>query len=169
MTGRRMTVRAAAKSPPRYGRQGLIHGDGEPAYRPSSCRANAFHQGDRCPGGLAARRQRCRRADSGLPFFDHMLSQLARHGGLDLEVKARGDLEVDRPPHWSRTLGSVLGEDGRGARLQAASAGSHRLQCRSTEALVEVALDLSGRPYLSSRRGDPRRRTASGTLLLRRR
>ena len=67
-------------------------------------------------------------ADTGLPFFDHMLGQLGKHGGLNLDVKSHGDLEVDAH-HTVEDTGIVLGES-------------------LAEALVEVALDLSGRPYL---------------------
>jgi imidazoleglycerol-phosphate dehydratase len=87
-------------------------------------------------------------ADSGLPFFDHMLSQLARHGGLDLEVKARGDLEVDAH-HTVEDTGIVLGEAL--AEALGSKVGVRRFASIAVpldEALVEVALDLSGRPYL---------------------
>jgi imidazoleglycerol-phosphate dehydratase len=86
--------------------------------------------------------------DTGLPFFDHMLSQLGRHGGLDLTVHARGDLHVDAH-HTVEDVGIVLGES-----LLAAvgdKAGIRRFASIALpldEALVEVALDISGRPYL---------------------
>jgi imidazoleglycerol-phosphate dehydratase len=85
---------------------------------------------------------------TGLPFFDHMVSQLGRHGGLDLTVSAQGDLEVDAH-HTVEDVGIVLGET-----LAAAlgdKAGVRRFASMAVpldEALVEVALDLSGRPYL---------------------
>jgi imidazoleglycerol-phosphate dehydratase len=85
---------------------------------------------------------------TGLPFFDHMVSQLGRHGGLDLTVSAQGDLEVDAH-HTVEDVGIVLGE-----ALDAAlgdKAGVRRFASMAVpldEALVEVALDLSGRPYL---------------------
>ena len=85
---------------------------------------------------------------TGLPFFDHMLAQLARHGGWDLTVAARGDLSVDAH-HTVEDTGILLGEcfrealgDKRGVRRFASAA------VPLDEALVEVALDLSGRPYL---------------------
>ncbi len=86
--------------------------------------------------------------DTGLPFFDHMLAQLGRHGGLDLEVHARGDLEVDAH-HTVEDTGIVLGE----ALSEAlgSKAGVRRFASIAVpldEALVDVALDLSGRPYL---------------------
>lgn len=85
---------------------------------------------------------------TGLPFFDHMISQLGRHGGMDLTLKATGDLEVDSH-HTVEDVGIVLGEalaealgDKSGVRRFASIA------LPLDEALVEVALDLSGRPYL---------------------
>ncbi|HWC38474.1 MAG TPA: imidazoleglycerol-phosphate dehydratase HisB [Acidimicrobiales bacterium] len=85
---------------------------------------------------------------TGLPFFDHMVSQLGRHGGFDLTVSAQGDLDVDAH-HTVEDVGIVLGE-----ALAAAlddKAGVRRFASMAVpldEALVEVALDLSGRPYL---------------------
>jgi imidazoleglycerol-phosphate dehydratase len=86
---------------------------------------------------------------TGLPFFDHMLEQLGRHGGFDLTVRAEGDLEVDAH-HTVEDVGIVVG-----ACLAEAlgdKAGIRRfasLLLPLDEALVEVALDLSGRPYLA--------------------
>src|SRR6187397_1214140 len=48
-------------------------------------------------------------ASTGIPFFDHMLEQLGKHGGLDLEIKAEGDLEVDLH-HTVEDVGIALGE-----------------------------------------------------------
>jgi imidazoleglycerol-phosphate dehydratase len=85
---------------------------------------------------------------TGLPFFDHMVSQLGRHGGLDLTVSAQGDLDVDAH-HTVEDVGIVLGE-----ALAAAlgdKAGVRRFASMAVpldEALVDAALDLSGRPYL---------------------
>ena len=85
---------------------------------------------------------------TGLPFFDHMISQLGRHGGFDLEVTAQGDLAVDAH-HTVEDVGIVLGEalhealgDKAGVRRFASIA------VPLDEALIEVALDLSGRPFL---------------------
>ena len=86
--------------------------------------------------------------DTGLPFFDHMLNQLGRHGGMDLTVHARGDLEVDTH-HTVEDVAIVLGEALREALGD--KAGIRRfgsLALPLDEALVDVALDLSGRPYL---------------------
>jgi imidazoleglycerol-phosphate dehydratase len=85
---------------------------------------------------------------TGLPFFDHMLNQLGRHGGLNLSVSARGDLEVDAH-HTVEDVGISLGEAVSGALGD--KAGIRRFGSVSLpldEALVEVALDLSGRPFL---------------------
>jgi imidazoleglycerol-phosphate dehydratase len=85
---------------------------------------------------------------TGLPFFDHMLSQLGTHGGLDLVVRATGDLEVDAH-HTVEDTGIALGE-----ALAAAfgdKAGIRRFASVAVpldEALVEAALDVSGRAYL---------------------
>ena len=85
---------------------------------------------------------------TGLPFFDHMLAQLARHGGWSLTVQASGDLAVDAH-HTVEDTGILLGEclrealgDKRGVRRFASAA------VPLDEALVDVALDLSGRPFL---------------------
>lgn len=85
---------------------------------------------------------------TGLPFFDHMLHQLGRHGGFDLTIAATGDLEIDAH-HTVEDVGIALGHcfreaagDKSGVRRFATAA------CPLDEALVEVALDLSGRPFL---------------------
>jgi len=86
--------------------------------------------------------------DTGVPFFDHMLSQLGRHGGFDLSVAATGDLAVDTH-HTVEDVGILLGEVLREALGD--KAGVRRFASVNLpldEALVEVALDLSGRPYL---------------------
>jgi imidazoleglycerol-phosphate dehydratase len=87
-------------------------------------------------------------ADTGLPFFDHMLSQLGRHGGLDLTVAAKGDLEIDAH-HTVEDVGLALGQALKEALGD--KAGVRRFASVAVpldEALVEVALDLSGRPFL---------------------
>ena len=86
---------------------------------------------------------------TGLPFFDHMISQLAAHGGFDLVVHAQGDLEVDAH-HTVEDVGIVLGgclAEALGDRAGVRRFASFLLPL--DEALVEVALDLSGRPYLA--------------------
>jgi len=85
---------------------------------------------------------------TGIPFFDHMLSQLGRHGGFDLEIKATGDLEIDAH-HTVEDTGILLGEVFKQAVGD--KAGIRRFASNRVpldEALIDVALDLSGRPYL---------------------
>ena len=86
--------------------------------------------------------------DTGLPFFDHMLSQLGKHGGFDLDVNATGDLEVDAH-HTVEDTGLALGDALREALGD--KAGIRRFASIALpldEALVEASLDLSGRPFL---------------------
>jgi len=85
---------------------------------------------------------------TGIPFFDHMLEQLGKHAGFDLRIEASGDLEVDLH-HTVEDVGIVLGNalrealgDKRGVRRFA------NALVPLDEALVQVALDLSGRPFL---------------------
>ena len=85
---------------------------------------------------------------TGIPFFDHMVSQLGKHGGWDLVVNATGDLEVDTH-HTVEDVGIALGETFRAAVGD--KAGVRRfasIDVPLDEALVEVAVDLSGRPFL---------------------
>jgi imidazoleglycerol-phosphate dehydratase len=86
-------------------------------------------------------------ASTGMPFFDHMLDQLGRHGGFDLSVQATGDLQVDGH-HTVEDVAITVGEcfrDALGdkAGIRRFASGLFPLD----EALVEVALDLSGRPF----------------------
>ena len=86
--------------------------------------------------------------DSGVPFFDHMLTAMAKHGGFDLTCTANGDLGVDCH-HTIEDIGIVLGDaikaaigDGRGIRRFA-----HAI-IPMDESLAQVALDCGGRGYL---------------------
>ncbi len=88
-------------------------------------------------------------ATTGLPFFDHMLDQLGRHGGFDLVVEATGDLQVDGH-HTVEDVAITIGEVfrqaiGDKAGVRRFASGLFPLD----EALVEVALDLSGRPFIA--------------------
>ena len=86
--------------------------------------------------------------ETGIPFFDHMLTQLAKHGGFDLTLTARGDLDVDLH-HTVEDVGITLGTALRDALGD--KAGVRRFANALVpldEALVQVALDLSGRPHL---------------------
>jgi imidazoleglycerol-phosphate dehydratase len=94
--------------------------------------------------------------DTPLPFLSHMLEQLSRHGGFDLEVVARGDIEIDGH-HTTEDLGIVLGKavlQALGARQGIQRYGEATLPM--DEALVRVALDLSGRPFFVWRLDLPR-------------
>ncbi|MHB1137610.1 MAG: imidazoleglycerol-phosphate dehydratase HisB [Microthrixaceae bacterium] len=85
---------------------------------------------------------------TGLPFFDHMLDQLGRHGGMDLTVQAKGDLHIDAH-HTVEDTGILLGEvlaEALGSKVGVRRFASIRVPL--DEALVEAVLDLSGRPYL---------------------
>ena len=87
-------------------------------------------------------------ADTGLPFFDHMLEQLGKHAGWDLSVTSKGDLDVDGH-HTVEDVGLALGQalsDALGDK-----AGIRRFASITVpldEAAVEVALDLSGRNFV---------------------
>ncbi len=88
---------------------------------------------------------------TGIPFFDHMLELFAMHGLFDLELKAKGDLEVDFH-HTVEDVGICLGEAVRKAIGEAR--GIRRFGnalVPMDEALAQVALDISGRPFLSYR------------------
>jgi len=85
---------------------------------------------------------------TGVGFFDHMLDLFARHGLIDLDVKAEGDLDVDAH-HTVEDVGIALGQ----ALAQAAGdkKGITRIASASVpmdDAIAHVALDLSGRPFL---------------------
>ncbi|MCB0987560.1 MAG: imidazoleglycerol-phosphate dehydratase HisB [Microthrixaceae bacterium] len=88
-------------------------------------------------------------ASTGLPFFDHMLDQIGRHGGFDLSIDAKGDIEVDGH-HTVEDVGILLGETfrealGDKAGVRRFASGLFPLD----EALIEVAVDLSGRPWVA--------------------
>jgi imidazoleglycerol-phosphate dehydratase len=86
---------------------------------------------------------------TGLPFFDHMVEQLGKHASFDLSVEAHGDLQIDAH-HTVEDVGIVLG--GCLAEALGDKAGVRRfasILLPLDEALIEVALDLSGRPYLA--------------------
>ena len=87
-------------------------------------------------------------AETGIPFLDHMLNQIASHGLIDLEIKATGDIEID-DHHTNEDVGITLGQ------ALAKALGDRRGIVRFgnfvaplDESLVQVALDFSGRPHL---------------------
>ena len=86
--------------------------------------------------------------ETGIGFLDHMLTLLARHAGMDLEIKAAGDLQVDGH-HTTEDIGIVLGQviaralgDKRGIRRYG------QATVPMDEALLSSVIDLSGRPFL---------------------
>lgn len=85
---------------------------------------------------------------SGIGFLDHMLEQLARHGQIDLQLRAEGDLHIDMH-HTAEDVGIVIGQavaralgDRRGIRRFSS------VHLAMDEALTRVVIDVSGRPYL---------------------
>lgn len=93
---------------------------------------------------------------TGVGFFDHMLVQVARHGGLDLTVQTRGDLHIDAH-HTVEDTGIALGQalrqalgDGRGIRRYG------HAYLPMDEALAFAAVDISGRPFLVCQASFPR-------------
>lgn len=96
--------------------------------------------------------------DTGLPFLDHMLDQVARHGMVDIEVNARGDLEIDAH-HTVEDIGITLGQAV--AKALGDKAGIRRYghaYVPLDEALSRVVLDCSGRPGLEYHVDFPRAR-----------
>jgi imidazoleglycerol-phosphate dehydratase len=87
-------------------------------------------------------------ANTGIPFFDHMLAQLGKHGGWDLQVVCHGDLDIDTH-HTIEDVGIALGETVREALGD--KVGVRRFASITVpldEALIDASLDLSGRPFL---------------------
>lgn len=104
------------------------------------------------------------RLDTGVPFLEHMLDQVARHGMFDLEVKAQGDLEIDAH-HTVEDIGITFGQ----AFVQAidSKVGIRRYAHAYVpldEALSRVVLDCSGRPGLYWRVSFPRSRVGDFDL-----
>ena len=87
-------------------------------------------------------------SDTGVPFYDHMVTQLGKHGGFDLTVVTRGDLEVDAH-HTVEDTSLALGQALREALGD--KSGLRRFGDALVpldECLVQAAVDVSGRPYL---------------------
>ena len=96
--------------------------------------------------------------DTGIPFFEHMLDQVARHGLIDLTIKAKGDIQVDAH-HTIEDVGITLGQavskaigDKKGVRRYGYA------YVPLDEALSRVVIDFSGRPGLEYRVEFPRGR-----------
>lgn len=86
--------------------------------------------------------------DTSIPFVDHMLSLMSKHGHIDLNVAAKGDIEVDYH-HLMEDIGIVLGEaikKALGEKLQIRRYGEATTPM--DESLAQVVIDLSGRSYL---------------------
>lgn len=86
--------------------------------------------------------------DTGIPFYDHMLSQVGKHGGFDLTIAASGDLHIDTH-HTVEDVALAFGEAfrealGDKAGVRRFASGLYPLD----ESLCEIALDLSGRPFV---------------------
>ena len=87
--------------------------------------------------------------ETGMPFFNHMLDIFTRHGLFDIEIQAKGDIEVDYH-HTVEDVGLTLGET-----FKKALGDKHGIRrfgeasCPLDETLAKVVVDLSGRPFLS--------------------
>ena len=86
--------------------------------------------------------------DTGIGFLDHMLEQLARHGGIDISVKATGDLRVDEH-HLVEDVGIVLGEAFYDALGSKRGIGRYGFTLPMDDSLAQVILDFGGRPWLT--------------------
>jgi imidazoleglycerol-phosphate dehydratase len=87
--------------------------------------------------------------ETGMPFFNHMLDSFSRHGFFDVQIQAKGDLEVDYH-HTVEDVGLALGQafkDALGEKHGIRRFGE--ASCPLDETLAKVVVDLSGRPYLS--------------------
>ena len=101
------------------------------------------------------------RLETGIPFFEHMLDQVARHGALDLQVSAKGDLEID-DHHTVEDTGIVLGQavaQALGDKTGITRYGHAYVPL--DEALSRVVVDFSGRPGLDYRVAYTRARVGS--------
>ncbi len=100
-------------------------------------------------------------ADTGIPFLDHMLHQIASHGLVDLDVRAKGDIEID-DHHTNEDVGITFGQ------ALAKALGDRKGIVRFghflaplDEALVQVSLDFSGRPHLTYKLDIPTQRVGT--------
>ena len=95
--------------------------------------------------------------DTSIPFIDHMLSLMSKHGLFDMKIKARGDIDVDYH-HTVEDIGIVLGTAIKQALGNMKGISRYgQASVPMDEALAVVSLDLSGRPYLVYRVGFPKK------------
>lgn len=85
--------------------------------------------------------------DTGIGFFNHMLEQIGRHGGMNLSIQVRGDLNVDQH-HTIEDTGLALGECIRKALGDKRGIGRYGFSLPMDDCLAQVALDFGGRPWL---------------------
>ncbi|MBU1006668.1 MAG: imidazoleglycerol-phosphate dehydratase, partial [Candidatus Omnitrophica bacterium] len=91
---------------------------------------------------------------TGIPFLDHMLTLFSKHGLFDLEIKARGDLDVDMH-HTNEDVGICMGQAFE--KALADKKGIRRFGEKTVpmdDALVRVVIDISGRPFINSQWSD---------------
>ncbi len=103
------------------------------------------------------------RRETGVGFFDHLLDALARHGGFDLDLEVRGDLDTG-PHHTVEDTGIALGQAlDRALGDRAGIARFGQAAVPMDEALATCAIDVSGRPYVAFAATSRRCRSAAST------
>lgn len=87
------------------------------------------------------------KVSTGLPFFDHMLDQIAKHGSIDLEIEAKGDLHIDEH-HTIEDTGIALGEAFAQALGDKKGIGRYGFLLPMDDCLAQVAIDFGGRNWI---------------------